>query len=81
MSLTESEAELVYCETYSNEEAGQLSCELDELRQLLHESHERENMVEEEAETAKNEVGNLRKELKTLQGREIEGPKVTLEQL
>ena len=38
-------------------------------------------MVEEEAETAKNEVGNLRKELKTLQGCEMEGPKVMLEQL
>ena len=34
-------------------------------------------MAAEEAETARNEVGNLRKELETLQGHEMEDPKVT----
>ena len=60
-----------------DQEVGQLCCEIEDLRQLLHESHERESMVEGEAETARNEASDLRKELeKTLRGCKAESPKV-----
>ena len=60
-----------------DQEVGQLRCEIEDLRQLLHESHEQESMVEGEAETARNEASDLKKELeKTLRGRKAESPKV-----
>ena len=59
-----------------DKEVGQLRFELGELQQLLHESHERESMVEEEAEIAREEAISLRKELDTLEGHKVESPKV-----
>ena len=38
-------------------------------------------MAVEEVEMAQNEIGNLRKELETLEGHKMEDPKVMLEQL
>ena len=46
-----------------DQEVGQLRCEIEDLRKLLHESHDRESMAEGEAETARNEASDLRKEL------------------
>ena len=60
-----------------DQEVGQFRCEIEDLRQLLHESHERESMAEGEAKTARNEASDLKKELeKTLRGRKAESPKV-----
>ena len=60
-----------------DQEVGQLHCEIEDLRQLLHKSHERESMAEGEAEMARNEASDLMKELeKTLQGCKAESPKV-----
>ena len=59
-----------------DDEVEHLRCELGELRQLLHESHEKESMAEGEAGTARNEVSSLRKELETWQGREARDPQV-----
>ena len=60
-----------------DQEVGQLRCEIEDLRQLLHKSHDRESMVEGEAETTRNEASDLRKELeKTLRGRKTESLKV-----
>ena len=60
-----------------DQEVGQFHCEIEDLRQLLHESHERKSMAEGEAETARNEASDLKKELeKTLRGRKAESPKV-----
>ena len=60
-----------------DQEVGQLRCEIEDLRQLPHETHERESMAEGEAETARNEASDLKKELeKTLRGCKAESPKV-----
>ena len=59
-----------------DDEVEHLRCELGELRQLLHESHEKESMAEGEAGTARNEVSSLRKELETWQGHEVRDPQV-----
>ena len=59
-----------------DQQVGELRYELGELRQLLHESHERESLAAGEAETARREAIGLRKELETLQGRGLGSPKV-----
>ena len=55
-----------------DEEVGQLRLELDELRQHLHESLERESAAVERVETAKGEVGNLRDEVRRLEAEALE---------
>ena len=60
-----------------DQEVRQLRCEIEDLRQLLHKSHERESMAEGEAGRANNEASELRKELKkTFWGHKVESPKV-----
>jgi len=49
------------------EEVGQLHAELEELRQLLHGSQERENLAMELVGTARTEVEHLQDELKKLE--------------
>ena len=49
------------------EEVGQLHAELEELRQLLHESQERENLAMEQVGTARIVVEHLQDELKKLE--------------
>ena len=50
-----------------SKEVEQLCSELEELRQLLHESQERESMAVEEVQTVRTEVDNLKEEVKRLE--------------